>query len=145
MRTVIQRVSQAQVKVDEQVVGAVSKGLLVLAGVEPKDTPDSVRALALKISKLRIFEDEDGKMNRSVKDINGGILAVSQFTLAADLAKGNRPSFDTAEKPPRAQELMGVLVQALRQQGLSVQEGRFGAHMQVFLVNDGPVTFTLKG
>jgi len=145
MKAVLQRVSEAGVEIDGRVVGAIGHGLLVLLGVEAGDDAAAADRLARKIVALRIFEDEAGKMNRSVLDVGGSLLVVSQFTLLADLRKGNRPSFIAAALPEVAQPLYDHFCVNLRTQGLSVATGRFGARMAVRLVNDGPVTIWLDG
>ncbi|SEJ26858.1 D-tyrosyl-tRNA(Tyr) deacylase [Deinococcus reticulitermitis] len=144
MRAVLQRVSRASCTVEGRVTGETEAGLLVLLGVAPGDDAAKAEQLALKVGKLRIFGDEAGKMNRSVHDIGGGVLSISQFTLFADTRRGNRPSFIGAAPPEQARELYGVFNAALRAQGLPVGEGVFGAHMEIELVNDGPVTMTLE-
>ena len=143
MRAVIQRVSQASVVVAEETVGAIDQGLMVLLGVAQGDTSKDVVYLADKTASLRIFEDDDGKMNRSVKDIGGGILVVSQFTLLGDCRKGRRPGFSDAAPPELADTLYEEYVDALRSQGIIIATGVFRADMQVALVNDGPVTIML--
>lgn len=143
MRAVIQRVSEATVAVDGQVVGAIGQGLVVLLGVTLTDTVQDVSYLAEKIANLRIFEDEDGKMNRSVQEVAGEILSISQFTLYGDCSKGRRPSFTEAAKPEVAQTLYDAFNKALAIYGLKVAKGQFQAHMMVSLVNDGPVTMIL--
>ncbi len=143
MRLVLQRVSRASVTVDGEVVGAIGRGLLVLCGVEKGDGIEQVEAAARKLATLRVFEDGDGRMNLSAGDVAGELLVVSQFTLAGSLAKGRRPSFDGAERPEIAEPLVEGLMERLRDAGLDVAGGRFGAQMQVELVNDGPVTFVL--
>ena len=143
MRAVVQRVDHASVTVDGQVTGACQKGLMVLFGVEAEDTPKDLQYIVDKVVGLRIFEDEAGKMNLSVKDVGGEILAVSQFTLYGDCRKGKRPSFDKAAKPDIANAYYERFVEALRAQGLNVGTGVFGAHMLVDLVNNGPVTILL--
>lgn len=144
MKSVIQRVSRASVAVEGREVAAIGRGILVLLGVEKTDTAANAAALAKKISEIRIFEDDAGKINLSVRDINGEILAVSQFTLCADVQKGRRPGFDPAAPPALAEELYRAFTESLRSLGLPVKEGVFGAHMDVALVNDGPVTFTIN-
>lgn len=129
---------------DGAVTGAVGTGLLVLLGVGPGDTPDTARALATKVARLRIFSDDAGKMNRAVTDVGGGVLSVSQFTLYGDTTRGNRPSFTGAAPPDEARALWLAFNEALRGHGLTVQEGVFGADMKVDLVNDGPVTLMLE-
>ena len=144
MRIVIQRVSEASVTVNGKIVGTIGAGLCILVGIGKDDNPIKAAALADKVKNLRIFEDELGKMNRSVTDIGGAILAVSQFTLYADCRKGNRPSFTEAAPPAMAEQLYKVFAQQLRQAGIGVATGQFQAHMQVTLVNDGPVTVVLE-
>ena len=141
MRCVIQRVRSASVRVEEELVSAIGPGMLVLAGVERGDSEDSMRAAAKKIRELRIFSDEEGKMNRDVSEAGGAILAVSQFTLSGSIEKGRRPSFDRAEEPERARVLFELFVAELAATGLEVKTGRFRAMMIVALENDGPVTF----
>lgn len=145
MRAVIQRVGGASVTVDGREVGRIGPGLLVLAGFAPGDDAAAVRWMCEKIARLRIFEDEAGKMNRSVADIGGGILLVPQFTLYGDASKGNRPSFTDAAPPDRAEALYEETIRTLREiSGVPVESGIFGAAMQVALVNDGPVTILLE-
>src|SRR6185369_9998159 len=143
MRAVIQRVSRAQVTVDAEVTGAIGRGLLVLLGVSTADTEADADYLAEKVAGLRIFEDFEGKMNLSVADVHGAILAVSQFTLYGDARKGRRPSFDAAARPEQAKQLYEYFVEKIRAAGLSCETGRFQAEMKVELVNDGPVTILL--
>lgn len=143
MRAVVQRVRQAQVTVDGQTVGACGRGFLVLLGVMEGDTPAEAAVLAGKTARLRIFEDEAGKMNLALPDVGGEVLSVSQFTLCADVKKGNRPSFTPAAAPETAQRLYRAYNDALREAGIPVSTGVFGADMQVSLVNDGPVTILL--
>ncbi len=143
MRAVIQRVSRAKVTVHGQVVGEISSGLLVLLGVGQHDTEAGARYLADKTAGLRIFEDEAGKMNRSVADIGGAVLVVSQFTLYGDVRKGKRPSFDDAAPPQTARLLYEHFVDRIRSTGLRCETGRFQEMMQVEIVNDGPVTILL--
>ncbi|TET23665.1 MAG: D-tyrosyl-tRNA(Tyr) deacylase [Candidatus Stahlbacteria bacterium] len=145
MRAVVQRVSRAAVRVDGNQKASISKGLLVLLGVEKGDSAEEIVRFAERLPRHRFFTDADGKMNLSLKDVGGSILVVSQFTLAANLAKGLRPSFDPAMEPDRAREFVGVFVDTLRSAGIDVKEGVFGAHMEVELVNDGPVTFAFQG
>ena len=143
MRAVVQRVSQASVSVAGREVGRIEAGLVVLVGVAPSDTHDDVVALSAKLAGLRIFRDEDGKMNRSVADIHGEVLLVSQFTLLADTRKGRRPSFVGAAPPDHAEPLVSNLADQLRREGVPVYTGRFGALMEVALINDGPVTIVV--
>ena len=143
MRAVLQRVRRARVVVGDEVVGAIERGLLVLLGVAPDDTPEAASKLADKIAGLRIFADAEDKMNLSVQDVGGSVLVVSQFTLYGDCRKGRRPSFVAAAPPEIAVPLYEGFVNALRALGVPVQTGRFGAMMQVELVNDGPVTLIL--
>jgi D-tyrosyl-tRNA(Tyr) deacylase len=140
MRLVLQRVSSASVRVAGETVGKIGRGLLVLAGVEKGDGPEKVLAAADKLAGLRVFEDEAGKMNLDLAAAGGAFLVVSQFTLAGSLARGRRPSFDRAAPPDEAAPLVEMLVGELRQRGFQVETGRFRAHMEVSLVNDGPVT-----
>ena len=144
MRAVIQRVSEADVTVEGTVTGAIGRGLLVLLGVGHGDTEETARALAAKIARLRIFNDPQGKMNLSVEDVAGGVLVVSQFTLLADTRKGNRPSFTDAAPPQEANRLYELFSDAVAALGLPVAKGVFGAHMDVRLVNDGPVTIIME-
>ncbi len=144
MRAVVQRVSRGQVSVDNKVVASIHRGLVVLLGVSPTDTSQDAQSLAEKVVNLRIFEDDAGKMNLSCLDVNGEILAVSQFTLYADTRRGRRPSFTGAAKPDLAEPLCERFVESLRAMGVSAQTGVFGAHMLVDLVNDGPVTILLE-
>ena len=145
MLSLIQRVTRASVEVDGQVVGEIGDGLLALVGVEPGDGPNQLRRMAQKLLGYRVFADDAGKMNRSLADIGGGLLLVSQFTLAADTRSGMRPGFSTAAPPEEAERVFNQLLQACRQQHPGrVETGRFGAHMVVSLVNDGPVTFLLR-
>ena len=144
MKSVIQRVSEASVSVDGREISRIGRGLLALLGVEKEDTAEHAAALAKKISEMRIFEDDAGKMNLSVLDAGGEVLAVSQFTLCADTRKGRRPGFDPAAPPALAEELCRKFTEALRARGVTVREGVFGAHMRVALVNDGPVTFVVE-
>ena len=140
MRAVVQRVSRASVTVAGEVTGAIGPGLLVLLGVADGDTQDDVVYMAEKLAGLRIFPDAEGKMNLALADMGGGMLVVSQFTLLGDCRKGRRPSFIAAARPERAVELYRSFVAEVRGRGITVAEGRFQAHMDVELVNDGPVT-----
>ena len=144
MRAVVQRVSSSRVTVDERVTGEVKKGLLVLLGVTHDDTSKDVDYMVDKVTNLRIFEDENDKMNLSLKDIVGEVMAVSQFTLYGDARKGRRPSFSDAARPDVANPLYEEFVEKLRAQGITVGTGEFGAHMMVELTNDGPVTILLE-
>ncbi len=143
MRVLLQRVTRAQVRVDGDVTGAVGAGLLALVGIGPDDTAEVARMLADKSVDLRIFRDEDGRTNRSLADVGGGMLVVSQFTLYGDTRKGRRPSFIGAAPPDLAAELVEVFAGAVEARGIALGRGRFGAEMQVELVNDGPMTIWL--
>jgi D-tyrosyl-tRNA(Tyr) deacylase len=145
LRAVVQRVSGAQVLVEGEVVGEVGLGLCVLLGVAAADDESAAERLAGKVARLRIFENEEGKFDRSVVDVHGGALVVSQFTLIADTAKGNRPSFTAAAPPGQAQRLYEGFCEALRGSGIDVATGSFGARMLVEIANDGPVTIVLDG
>ena len=140
MKALLQRVSEARVEVAGETIGAIGRGLVILFCAEPDDRESDADALARKIAKLRIFADEAGKMNLSLLDVGGGALAVSQFTLAADLSRGNRPGFSGAAPPELGEALYRHFCAQLEGLGLAVETGRFGAHMAVQLVNDGPVT-----
>lgn len=144
MRLVVQRVSQASVTVAGEVVGSIGRGFLVLVGVEAGDAPADAAYMAKKTAGLRVFEDEAGKMNLDLAQVGGAVLAVSQFTLLGDCRKGNRPSFIAAERPEAADALYEQYVDLLRREGLRVETGRFQTHMEVALVNDGPVTLLLE-
>ena len=144
MKTIIQRVNHSSVSVDGKVVGQINTGLCVLVGAEPEDTQKDVDWMANKLVNLRIFEDENGKMNQSLLDINGGILLVSQFTLLADCSAGRRPSFIGAGKPDKAKEVFDALVDKVSSLNVSVQTGIFGADMTVQIENNGPATFILE-
>ena len=144
MRLVIQRVSEASVTVDGRTFAEIGPGLCIFVGVGKDDNPTKAAALAAKVKNLRIFADDLGKMNRSVLDIGGAILVISQFTLYADCRKGNRPSLTDASEPSKAKALYEYFVDRLRAGGLTVATGRFGGHMKVALVNDGPVTLILE-
>lgn len=143
MRLVIQRVSSAKVEVEQQTIGEIQQGLLLLVGVEDADTLDDLTWAAKKVMGMRIFSDQDGKMNLSLLDIKGELLVVSQFTLHASTKKGNRPSFIKAGKPEFAKEMYQKFIDLLKIEGLKVEQGEFGANMQVSLCNDGPVTITI--
>lgn len=144
MKAVIQRVTQSRVTVEDQQVGAIGMGLMVLLGVAQNDDQADADWLADKILGLRIFEDDQGKMNRSVADVDGRILVVSQFTLLGDCRKGRRPSFVKAAPPDKANALYSRFVQHIRERGIGVETGQFGAAMKVALVNDGPVTLVVS-
>lgn len=143
MRAIVQRVTNSSVEVEEKVVGSINEGLLVFLGVTHDDTEEDVKYLAEKIVNLRIFEDEDEKLNLSVKDKNGSILSISQFTLYADCRKGRRPNFMEAAKPDLADDLYQKFNEYIKKLGINVELGVFQAHMKVSLVNDGPVTIML--
>lgn len=143
MRACVQRVSRAKVSVGDEISGEIEGGLVVLLGVAQGDEEPDARELAAKIATLRIFEDEAGKMNRSLVEAGGAMLVVSQFTLLGDCRKGRRPSFVAAASPEVAEQLYEVFVAAVREQGIRVETGRFRQHMAVELVNDGPVTLLL--
>ncbi|WP_420547409.1 D-aminoacyl-tRNA deacylase [Curvivirga sp.] len=145
MRAVVQRVKEAAVRVEGEIVGKINQGLLVLICAEEGDEDSQADYFARKIAAMRIFSDENGKMNKSVKDINGSILVVSQFTLAADWKKGNRPGFSKAASPDEGCRLYEYFVQKIKEEGLPVQTGQFAADMQVSLVNDGPITIPMEG
>lgn len=140
MRIVLQRVLEASVKVYGEPIGEIEKGYLIFVGIEDEDTEEDALWLAQKVAKLRLFADDEGKMNLSLTDIDGSVLVVSQFTLHASTKKGNRPSFIKAGKPAYAEQLYHRFQAMLAEQNLNIQEGEFGADMQVSLVNDGPVT-----
>ena len=144
MRLVIQRVSQASVQADGETVGQIGVGLLVFAGVSDRDTKEDVDKLVQKIIKLRIFEDENGKTNLSLKDVDGELMIVSQFTLYADCRKGNRPSFTGAGSPVLAEQLYEYMITQCRKEAVKVEHGIFGADMKVQLTNDGPFTVILE-
>lgn len=144
MKIVVQRVLRSSVMVGGEVIGEIGRGLNLLIGAEKGDGPDAADALADKVLNLRIFADEQGKMNRSVIDVQGGLLVVSQFTLAGDCSRGRRPGFDKSAPPQEAERLVERFAARLRESGLNVQQGQFGADMQVDIVNDGPVTFILE-
>jgi D-aminoacyl-tRNA deacylase len=144
MRGVVQRVARAEVRVEGRTVGSIGPGMLVFVGVGEGDTAEQADRLAGKLARLRIFVDDEGRMNRSVLDIGGEVLVVSQFTLLADTSRGNRPSFLGAAAPDMAEPLVERGAEGLRAAGLRIAMGEFGAHMEVDLVNDGPVTIVLE-
>ncbi len=143
MRAVVQRVSRAEVRVGGEVVGAIGGGFLMLVAVAGRDSIEDAIVLGTKVRDMRVFPDSEGRMNRSVLDVDGSILVVSQFTLAADLRRGRRPSFSDAAQPEIATGMLEALVDHLRSDGIHTETGRFGAMMEVELVNDGPVTFVI--
>ena len=144
MKLVVQRVKNAKVDVDGKTVGSIEKGFLVLLGVTHTDTKETADYLVKKLCKLRVFEDENGKMNLALKDVAGSLLIVSQFTLYADCSEGNRPSFINAAKPDIANELYEYFCKKCKEQDIKVEKGIFGADMKVSLLNDGPVTIILE-
>ena len=144
MKFLIQRVKHANVKVDEKIIGKINEGLLVLVGVTETDNEQIADYMVNKLVNMRIFEDENQKMNKSLKDINGQLLIVSQFTLYADCTSGNRPSFTKAAKPQQAEELYEYVIEKCKEQIDIVQQGEFGAKMKVELLNNGPVTIMLE-
>lgn len=144
MKALIQRVKKANVSVDGELYSEINSGMLIFLGIEKPDTNENAKKLAEKLINLRIFEDSDGKMNKSLLDINGEILVVSQFTLASDCQKGTRPSFDKAAPPDKAKDLYEDFVKIISQFDLTVKTGKFQAMMDVSLVNDGPVTFMVE-
>lgn len=143
MRVVIQRVKEAEVVINQKSVGKIAQGFMILLGIHESDTAEDVAYLVRKISKLRVFEDDAGKMNLSIQDIQGSILSVSQFTLYADTKKGNRPSFIEAARPESATPLYELFNKQLKEMGIHVETGEFGADMAVSLINDGPVTIVI--
>ena len=145
MRVVLQRVSRASVRVDGVVLGEIGLGFLLLAAAGAEDAPDEPQRLARKIAGLRVFADDAGKMNRSIDEVGGSVLLISQFTLYADVRRGRRPSWTGSAEPAVAEERIESFRRALQDEGLTVETGRFGAHMQVDLTNDGPVTLLLDG
>ena len=144
MRIVVQRVAEARVTVGQEIVGTIGPGLCIFLGVGNQDTENQADMLADKIKNLRIFADDQGKMNRSIVDDGGEVMVISQFTLYGDCGKGNRPSFTGAAPAAEAERLYRYFTERLRRAGLQVATGRFRAHMKVFLINDGPVTFVLE-
>lgn len=144
MKLVIQRVGNAKVEVDSRIIGQIEKGFLVLLGVGPEDNAEIADFLVEKLCNLRVFEDENQKMNLSIKDIDGELLIVSQFTLYADCKKGNRPSFSNAAKPEKANDLYEYFMKKCKEKVRKVEHGEFGADMKVSLLNDGPVTIILE-
>ena len=143
MRAFIQRVNSASVKIDGEIVGKIGKGFLIFLGVYEEDTEEKIEKLTKKIVNLRIFNDENDKMNLSIKDVKGKILLISQFTLCADTRKGNRPSFVSAKNPKDANVIYEKTIESIRNEGIIVEKGIFGADMKVELLNDGPVTILL--
>lgn len=144
MKLVVQRVSNAKVEVDKKITGQIENGFMVLCGITHDDTKKTADYLAKKLCNLRVFEDENEKMNLSIKDIGGKLLIISQFTLYADCSSGNRPSFINAAKPEFANELYEYFIEKCKQEGIAVEKGIFGAHMEVSLLNNGPVTIILE-
>ena len=144
MKFIVQRVNKSQVEVEEKIVGKIDKGFMVLIGITHNDTKEIADYLVRKLINLRVFEDENGKMNLSLKDVQGSLLLISQFTLYADCTSGNRPSFTNAAKPEFTNELYEYIIEECKKQISNVQTGIFGADMQVSLVNDGPVTIILE-
>ncbi|MFD0943502.1 D-aminoacyl-tRNA deacylase [Savagea faecisuis] len=144
MKVLLQRSKQASVTIDGEVTGAIDKGYVLLVGITHEDTPEDVKYVAKKIAGLRIWEDEEGKMNRDLSEVGGAVLSVSQFTLYGDVSKGRRPSFIQAARPEQAEPLWEQFNEELRALGLHVETGRFGAMMDVSLINDGPVTLMVE-
>ncbi len=144
MKIVLQRVKEASVEVDGEAVGKIGQGICLLVGIERGDSEQDAQYLAKKVVELRIFPDKEGKMNLSLQDVEGEILAVSQFTLVGSVRKGRRPSFDKAESPEEAERLFSFFVGLIKQRGIKVETGVFQALMEVHLINDGPVTFFLQ-
>ena len=143
MRAIVQRAVEANCVVDGNIVGSIDKGFMILVGFTHSDTLDEIKLLTRKIAGLRVFEDESGKLNKSIKDVNGSILAISQFTLYADCKKGNRPSFTEAMYFEKANDMFNIFVEELRQYDIKVETGVFGADMKIKFTNDGPVTIIL--
>ena len=144
MKIILQRVKKASVQVQDKTAGEIGRGICLLIGIEKDDSEEDVRYLAKKVIELRIFPGKEGKMNLSLIDIKGEVLAISQFTLVGSVRKGRRPSFDKAEMPERAEKLFDYFVDIIRGEGLRIETGVFGALMDVFLINEGPVTFILQ-
>lgn len=144
MRALLQRVTGAKVEVEDELVGQCGPGLMILVCAMQGDTDENARKLAARVAKLRIFEDEAGKMNRSIRDVEGSALVVSQFTLAADTSRGNRPGFSSAAPPDEGRRLYELFAGALAEEGIPVETGRFAADMQVSLTNDGPITIWIE-
>lgn len=143
MRAVVQKVENSSVSVDGELISEIDKGFMVLLAVKDSDTLEDLEYIKRKIAKLRIFEDNDGKLNLSIKDVGGEILLISQFTLYGDARKGNRPSFIESAKPDKAEEYYEIMIEELEKEGVSVKAGKFQTHMKVSLINDGPVTILL--
>lgn len=144
MKCLIQRVKNASCSIDNKLYSSINKGILALVGIEKGDTKEQVEWIAQKVVNLRIFEDENGKMNKSLKDVNGEMLIVSQFTLCGNCKKGTRPSFDKSEKPELANKLYEEFVTIIKGVNIQVETGKFGAMMDISLINDGPVTFMVE-
>lgn len=143
MRAVVQRVSRARVKVEEKIIGKIDRGILLLLGVEESDEEKELEYMCDKIPNLRIFEDEEGKMNKSLLDVGGSLLVISQFTLLGDARKGRRPSFTQAARPEKAIPMYERFIDSMKEKNITTEAGEFGAHMEVELINDGPVTILL--
>ena len=144
MKVILQRVKSAKVEVENNIVGQIGTGLLIFLGIHHDDTLENIDYLVKKISNMRIFEDTNHKMNLSVKDINGSVLVVSQFTLYADTKRGNRPDFTNAAKPDKAKEFYEIFIKRFKEININTQTGIFAADMQVYLINDGPVTIQIE-